>query len=136
MSDRVLKCFNCGGEGHYAKDCQNGKLSSMQNGLKIGPTPTEEIEALGIIGIMIGGRETGIEQEVIPVSIADYQGISQGNALNRERKDPEKIDGERSIGVEREGRVQFAIIAKRVDILLGTATWVNSCEFRKGSLML
>jgi hypothetical protein len=105
----------------------------MQNGLKIGPTPTEAIEALGI---MIGGLEIGIEREVIPVSTADYQGISQGNALNRERKDPEKIDGERNIGVERKGKVQFAIIAKRVDILLETAMWVNSYEFRTRSLML
>lgn len=130
MSDRVLKCFNCGGEGHYAKDCQNCTLSFMQNVLKIGPTPTEEIE------LMTEELEIEIEQEVTPASIVDYQDISQENALNPERKDPEKIDRERNIVQQIEEKVLSAIIAKRVDILPETAIWVTHSQFRTRSRML
>jgi len=87
----------------------------MQNVLKIGPTPTEEIE------LMTEELEIEIEQEVTPASIVDYQDISQENALNPERKDPEKIDRERNIVQQIEEKALFAIIAKRVDISRETA---------------
>lgn len=133
MSDRVLKCFNCGGEGHYAKDCQNGTFSPIQNVWKTGPTPTEQPT-----GIMIAGEETETTgQEATPATTADSPAISQESALNRGRSnDRGRIDGESNIGVERKGKALFASTARRAAILLGTVTLVQNYPFRAFSLVL
>lgn len=110
---RVIKCYNCSGEGHFARECPSGIHSLIQNQSKRetgqpGPTPSA-----------INASASAI----LPKTARKTKSLETMTVMKKPETSPKK--GEDLASSERRGQmVLVATTAKRPGTWHVTASWV------------